>query len=728
MKILALKPADGSVTIVEAPSPLLPPGFVRVRTAFSAVSAGTEGNKVITGRKSLLGKARSRPDQVRQVIEMARSLGLRDTLQKVRAKLHGAQPLGYSLAGEISEVGEGVTGFEVGDPVACAGGGYANHADEVTVPVNLVARVPDGVPLDAAAMTTLGAIALQGVRLSEPTLGEHAVVIGLGLIGQIAVQLLRAHGCRVLGADISPEALELARKAGAAETLVLLGRDSIDEAVSLFTRGHGADLVLICAATSSNEPVVTAGRISRQRGRVVVVGAVGMDLPRAEYYEKEIGFRVSCSYGPGRYDPAYEEGGMDYPYGFVRWTEGRNMEAVLDMQAAGRIDLASLVTHRFPFDRAPEVYQLISSRSEPFCGVLLEYPAQHRTTSTIRLREGGAATGDKRIGVGCIGAGSYAQSFLLPFFRKHDRVELTAITTRTGLSAVDVGRRFGFRQAAADVQEVLNDPDTRAVVIATRHDRHGPDALAALRAGKHVFVEKPLCLDLDQLRDIAAVFLDEETDAPLPILQVGFNRRFSRAATLLRDHFGSAHGPLVMHYDINAGFIPPDHWIQDPRQGGGRIIGEVCHFIDLMQFICGADPTSVYALCVDDAEDRLPQDNVQLSIKFADGSVGTISYHACGARTLPKERFAASCGERSGVIDNFRDVHLYDRRRHRRLRSPGKGQQQEIHAFIKAVGSGKPAIPIRAQLATTLATLRALESLRSGEPLPVDLDSLGGRR
>jgi len=727
MKILALRPADGSVTIVEAPSPVLPPGYLRVRTAFSAVSAGTEGNKVVTGRKNLLGKARSRPDQVRQVVEMAKTLGLRDTLQKVRAKLQGAQPLGYSLAGEVVEIGGEVTGFQVGDHVACAGGGHANHADEVTVPVNLVAHVPQQVPLDAAAMTTLGSIALQGIRLAGPTLGEHAVVIGLGLIGQIAAQLLKAHGCRVLGADISTASIELAQRSGAAEHLVLLGRDSIDEAVSRFTRGRGADLVLICAATSSSEPVVTAGRISRQRGRVIVVGAVGMDLPRAQYYEKEIGFRVSCSYGPGRYDPDYEEGGRDYPYGFVRWTEGRNMEAVLDMQASGAIDLAGLVTHRFAFDRAPEAYRLISSRSEPFCGILLEYPAGQHTPATVRLRESGGGAGPGRCGIGCVGAGSYAQSFLLPFFRKHPGVEMTAINTRTGLSAVDAGRRFGFRRAAATVREILDDPGTRAVIIATRHDRHGPDALAALQAGKHVFVEKPLCLREEQLREILAFYSDRTAASPAPVLQVGFNRRFSPAAVALQQHLGTAPGPLVMQYDINAGFIPAEHWIQDPRQGGGRIIGEVCHFIDLMQFLCGADPVSVYAICVGDAAGRLPQDNVQLSLKFADGSVGNISYHACGARSLPKERLAVSGGELSGVIDNFRDVHLYTPRRHVRRRRPGKGQQQEVHAFVEAVGSGAPAISIRSQLATTLATLRAVESLRAGEPLPVDLGCSGGK-
>ena len=375
MRILALKLRDGSVSLVEAPAPLLAPGQVRVRTLWSAVSPGTEGNKVVTGRKSLLGKARARPEQAKQVLEMARSVGVKGTWQKVRSKLDGAQALGYSLCGRVTEVGEGVTHLAPGDLVACAGGGYASHAEEVVVPVNLVARVPAGVDPQAAAMTTLSAIALQGIRLAEPTLGENALVIGLGLIGLMACQLLRANGCRVLGADISPHAVAFARAQGVADEVLHLGTDPAPEAVQRFSRGHGADLVLICAATGSSEPAELAAEVARRNGRIVVVGAVGMDLPREPLYRKEIRFMVSCSYGPGRYDPSYEEGGIDYPVGFARWTEGRNLEAVLDLMAAGSYDPRNLVTHRIPFAEAPRAYELIADPESHHGGVLLEYPA-----------------------------------------------------------------------------------------------------------------------------------------------------------------------------------------------------------------------------------------------------------------------------------------------------------------------------------------------------------------
>ncbi|MEZ4389358.1 MAG: bi-domain-containing oxidoreductase [Candidatus Krumholzibacteriia bacterium] len=717
VQILALTLSDGSVSIVDAPTPTLAPGQVRVRTLHSAVSPGTEGNKIRTGKQSLLQKARSRPDQVKQVLDMVGQVGLKGTIQKVRAKLDGAQPLGYSLSGRVIEVAPDVQHLRPGQLVACAGGGYANHADEVVVPVNLVARVPEGVPADAAAMTTLGAIALQGVRLAQPTLGEHAVVVGLGLVGLLAGQLLRASGCRVIGTDIAPAAVDLARRSGSVDLAV---SDGLEAAVAEFTRGQGADLVLICAATSSNEPVSEAARICRKRGRVVVVGAVGMDLPRDDYYAKEIQFSVSCSYGPGRYDPDYEEHGRDYPLGFVRWTEGRNLEAVLDMMAAGACRPLDLVTHRFAFADAERAYALFAAGGEPYAGILLDYPA----TEPARLAAvacGDRARGGGDLGVGFIGCGSYAQSFLLPPFRQAGGVALTAIHTRTGLSAADVGRRAGFRRAVDEAQAVLDDPDTAAVVIATRHDQHGPLALAALAAGKHVFVEKPLCLDRAELAAIARWLAAHRQAAP--ILQVGFNRRFSRAARAVKAHLGDSPGPLTMVYRVNAGPLPREHWTQDPAVGGGRIVGEVCHFIDLMQYCCGADPTEVHAVCVAGGREALAEDNVILTLRFEDGSVGTILYSARGGKAMPKEELQVLGGGRSAVLDNFGEVRLYAGGRRRR-RMAGKGQDEEVAAFLQAVRSGEPAIPAAGQLATTLATFAALESLRSGRPQPVDVAAL----
>lgn len=721
MKILAQTLKDGSVRLLETPPPLLAEGCVRVRTLFSAISPGTEGNKIATGRKSLLGKARAKPEQVKQVLAMVGQIGLGPTIRKVRDKLEGAEPLGYSLAGEVLEVAPGVDKVRPGDLVACAGGGYANHADEVVVPANLVAQVPAGVAPEAAAMTTLGAIALQGIRLAEPTLGESVLVIGLGPIGLMACQLLRANGCRVFACDIAADAVQRAQDLKLADICARLGADPVESMVGDFSRGAGVDAVLICAATASNDPVAMAGRLCRQRGRVVVVGAVGMDLPRADYYEKELRFSVSCSYGPGRYDPLYEEGGLDYPYGFVRWTEGRNLEAVLDLMAAGTFDPLPLVTHRFSLEEAPRAYEMIAGRGEPHCGVLLQYPAEHKP-APVAITLGGKAKAEGKIGIGFAGAGSFAQTFLLPTFRDDARTVLGPIFTRKGLTAADVGKRHGFAEALATAEAVIAHPGTDALVVATRHDQHGPLTLAALEAGKHVFVEKPLCLTLEDLRRIAAVLRRLAGDGKAPILQVGFNRRFSPAAVHVKRHFGHDPGPLTMMYRINAGHIPRRHWTQDPREGGGRILGEVCHFVDLMQFFCGAPPTAVSAMCIDTPNQAVKaDDNVVINLRFGDGSVGSIGYFAEGPSGMPKEQCEVLGAGRGAVIHNFQQVTLFSGSRKRRHRCAGKGHKEEVIAFLDGIQQGIAPLAADSQLATTLATLKILEALASGRTLAVDL-------
>jgi len=725
VKILAQTLKDGSVRLVEAPAPLLGSGCIRVRTLVSAISAGTEGTKITTGRKSLLGKARAKPEQAKQALGMVSQIGLRPTIQKVRDKLEGALPLGYSLAGEVIEVAEGVEGFAPGDLVACAGGGYANHADEAVVPANLAARVPAGVSPEAASMTTLAAIALQGARLAEPTLGENAVVIGLGAIGVMACQLLKANGCRVFAADVDRGAVERARAVGCVDTAAVLGDDPVESMVAEFCRGHGADLVLICAGTASSDPVQLAGRISRQRGRVVVVGAVGMDLPRPDYYEKELRFSVSCSYGPGRYDPSYEEGGLDYPYGFVRWTENRNMVAVLDLMAAGSFDPLPLVTHRFPFAEAPAAYAMIADRSEPYCGILLEYPQQPAATAGEVPTSTAQGKPEGRIGIGFAGMGSFAQSFLLPPFRDDKRTEMSAIFTRTGLTAADVARRSGFRAAVDSAAAVLAHEATDVLVVATRHDQHGPLALAALEAGKHVFVEKPLCLTLEELRSIAAVCARRQAEGSMPVLQVGYNRRFAPSASLAKRHFGDDPGPLTMMYRVAAGRIPKSHWTQDPVEGGGRILGEVCHFVDLMQYMCGADPVAVSAMAVrTDNADVTAADNTVINLRFADGSVGSIGYFAEGAKAVPKERLEIHGAGRAAVLENFQSITLHGSRKSSR-RCPGKGHNDEVKAFLDGVREGRAPISVASQLATTLATIRIVEALRTGGEVAVDLGDLG---
>lgn len=720
MKILGQKLSDGSVKVFDSPDPVMTDGFVRVRTLFSAISAGTEGGKVVTGKKSLVGKARAKPAQAMQVIGMAKSMGLKATYLKVKSKLEGAQPLGYSLCGRVTEVSGSVEHVGVGDIVACAGGGYANHADEAVVPGNLVVKVPEGVDPRSAAYTTIAAISLQGVRLAEPTLGESAVIVGLGIIGQLAAQILKANGCRVFGTDLDEAQVRLAVETGSVDAGGVTGKDGLEAMVSEFTRGRGADMVLICAGTSSNQPVEFAAEVSRKKGRVIVVGAVGMDLPRDAYFKKELGFAVSCSYGPGRYDPSYEEGGIDYPYSYVRWTEGRNMEAILDGMASGAIDPRRATTHVFTIAEAPTAYEIIASKSEPFCGMLISYPETERPPRTlVPLESSSRPVPGGRVGIGMVGPGSFAQTFLLPPLRNDRRVYFSTVCTRSGLTATDTGERLGFRSAVGSIDDLLSDQDTNAVVIATRHDLHAESVLKSMRAGKGVFVEKPLCLTRDELREIKA--LQKETGA---LVQVGFNRRFSRAAIAAKSFIGENHAPLTIMYRINAGHIPRDHWTQT-AEGGGRIIGEACHFIDLLQFFTGSSPTSVFARSIKTRDQSLVlQDNTVITMEFADGSVGSIGYFAEGGKSMPKERCEILGGGRSAVIDNFNRIELYDRSRKRTRKFAGKGHSREMTAFIDALIAGKPAIPMDSQVATTLATMAVLESLETGKPVPLNTEDI----
>ncbi len=716
MKILGQKLSDGSVQVFEAPDPIITDGFVRVVTLYSAISAGTEGGKVITGKMSLLGKARSKPAQVMQVVGMAKSLGLKATYLKVKSKLEGAQPLGYSLCGRVTEIAGDVDHVKVGDLVACAGGGYANHADEAVVPKNLVVKVPDGVDPRSAAYTTIASISLQGVRLAEPTLGESAVVIGLGIVGQLAAQILKANGCRVFGTDLDETQVSLALATGAIDAGGVTGKDSVEALVSDFTRGRGADMVLICAGTSSNEPVEFAAEVSRKKGRIISVGAVGMDLPRDIYFKKELSFAVSCSYGPGRYDPLYEEAGIDYPYPYVRWTEGRNMEAVLDGMAAGTIDPQKATTHVFPLEKAPEAYGIISGKTEPFCGMLIEYPGKRRDeVRSVPLSRSTTPVSKDMIGIGMVGPGSFAQTFLLPPLKGDKRTYFSSVCTRSGLTASDTGERLGFRRAVGSIEDLLNDEETHAVVVATRHNTHAGSVLKCLRAKKPAFVEKPLCLTVEELREIRKLQLESHT-----LIQVGFNRRFSKAAVAARGFIGEKHPPLTMMYRISAGHIPRDHWTQT-EEGGGRIIGEACHFIDLLQYFCGANPVSVFAQSIDTADESLvPQDNTVISIRFEDGSAGSIGYFAEGGKSMPKERCEIFGGGRSAVIDNFNRVQFFGKTKKGTRKFPGKGHSEEMVQFVTALKTGMPAISITSQIATTLASFAVLESLKTGKPVTIN--------
>src|SRR6266404_5252309 len=580
---------SGQLKVEELPPPALRPGGVLVRTAFSLISAGTERTIVETAQSSLIGKARNRPDLVRQVLDTVKREGLSSTYEKVKARLSQTKELGYSVAGTVVEVGNKASEFRTGDRVACAGAGYASHAEVIYVPKNLCCKLPEGVSLEAACYTTVGSIALQGVRQADPRLGEAVAVIGLGLVGQLTVQLLKAAGCRVVGIDIAEPACELARKSGAD---AVADPASAATACAALTGGHGADCVLITAATKSSEPIELAAELARDRARVVVVGLVGMDVPRNLFYAKEIELRLSRSYGPGRYDPEYEEKGTDYPIGYVRWTEKRNMEAFLHLAAEGKVNTDLLTSHRFEIARAPEAYELMMNGSERCCGIVLEYPDSSTTCAAKQLKAAKPmAHGD--IGVSFIGAGNFARGVLLPIVKRQAKLQLVGVGAATGLSAKNTAEQFGFSYSTTDYQEILTDRESQIVFIATRHDSHAQLATEALRSGKSVFVEKPLAITGEELREV--VVAARESDG---LLMVGYNRRFAPIAKEIKKRFDGRAGPMTIVYRVNAGQLPRDHWTHDAAEGGGRIIGEACHFIDFVQYLTGALPARVSAEAV----------------------------------------------------------------------------------------------------------------------------------
>jgi predicted dehydrogenase len=635
--------------LAEVPEPGVRAGGVLVRNAASLISAGTE--KMITdfAGKSMLGKARERPDLVRQVLDKVKKNGIAPTLQTVLSRLDQPIALGYSCAGVVEAVGSGAGEFAVGDRVACAGMGYASHAEVVYVPRNLTVAVPPAVSLEDAAYVTVGAIALQGVRVAEVRLGEAVAVIGLGLLGQLAVQILRAAGCRVIGIDLDPAKVALALELGA-EAAVARG-DDVLAAVAAFSGGRGADAVVITAATSSNDPVELAGEIARDRAVVSMVGATGMELPRKPYYEKELQLRLSRSYGPGRYDPEYEEKGRDDPAGYVRWTERRNMEEFIRLVASGQVTPSRLTTHRFPIGQAEDAYQVIQGKSgEAFAGVLLTYP-ERSAPPRRRVELAARALPQGTLGVGFVGAGNFARSVLLPRFSKLPGSALVGVSTATGMNAKAVGDRFGFGYATTDTSAQLADGSSAAVVIATRHSSHARLAAQALRAGKAVFVEKPLALNEAELGEVLAAQAESGG-----VLAVGFNRRFSPLAAELKGAFAPGI-PLALNYRINAGAIPRESWIHDPGDGGGRIIGEVCHFVDLCQYLTGDDPVEVFAHALGGAEGGL-HDTVSISLRFAGGSIASLAYYATGDGSFAKERLEVFGGGALGVLDDFRELTL----------------------------------------------------------------------
>jgi polar amino acid transport system substrate-binding protein len=706
MKQVLQNRKTGRPFVGEVPVPALQRGRVLVRTVASLISAGTERMAVEMVSKGLVNEARQRPDLVKAVVSKVKTDGLLNTFASVRDKMAASTTLGYSAAGIVTAVAEDVSDFQIGDRVACAGVGFASHAEVLSVPKNLCVHLPANVGFDDGAFGTLGAIALQGVRLTEPTLGESIVVIGLGLVGQLTVQLLKANGCRVFGIDLDPQRMKLAVDSGADAAAV--SSDDIAGRIDTWTRGRGADAVLITAATDSNQPVELAAKISRVKGRVVIVGMTGLDIPRQPFYLRELSLTISMSYGPGRYDPDYEERGKDYPFGYVRWTEKRNIEAFLGLIGSGSIKLNKLISHRFPIDQAERAYQLISGESsEPYLGVVLNYDPDSPVTSRVAL-ESSRIRSDSAITLGVIGAGGYVPAMLLPHF-KATEVNFKSIATASGVSAHDVGKRFGFQYAVSNVEEVLDDSNINLVVVGTRNDLHAELARKALLANKHVFVEKPLALNDEELEGVL-----NAASASAGLLMVGFNRRFSPMALQARDFFAGRSGPLSISYRVNAGRLPKEHWVQDEQQGG-RIVGEVCHFVDFMTFLTGAPPTSVFAEAISAKSDKIVDaDSVFITLKFADGSNGAIAYLAEGDRVLAKERVEIFGEGKSLVLDDYRTVTMYRNGREKQvsLKAQDKGQKDQVTAVCAAVLSGKAPIGLDDLASTSRATFRILDSLR----------------
>lgn len=695
--------AGGETRLVDAPAPSPGPAGVVIATAASVVSAGTERMLVDFGRASLLGKVRSQPQRVGEVLDKVRTDGVGPTVTAVRSKLAQPIPLGYSSCGIVVEVGRDVEGVRVGDLVAAA----APHAELAAVPVNLTARVPEGVAPADAAFATIASIGLQGLRLAHPTVGERFVVIGLGLVGLLTVQLLQAQGCAVLGVDPNPERRKRAEGYGA---VTVASGDDVLAAAAAHTAGRGADGVLICASTSSSEPVHQAAQMCRQRGRIVLVGVTGLELDRADFYEKELTFQVSAAYGPGRYDPSYEDGGVDYPAGFVRWTAGRNMEAVLDLLAAHKLDVASLVSHQYAFGDAASAYEALVSDPTAL-GITLAYPEPDLTPGAPLLRRSvesaGAPVGPGAGRVGFIGAGNFATQILLPAVRDGGG-KLVTVVSKGGTSAALAADAFDARRSSTDVADVFDDPAIDTVVVATRHNSHASYVAQALRAGKHAFVEKPLAIDRVGLAEVRAEIDALVADGrPVPLLGVGFNRRFAPVTVRMAELLATQPGPRSLTLTMNAGSLPADHWTQDPAVGGGRIVGEACHLIDLARFLVGAPIEGVTTTALRQGG---PVDTASIALTFEDGSIATVNYFANGSKRYPKERVEVFSGGRVLVNDNFRTLRTFGwpGAGTLRLRRQDKGHAAGVAAFLAAVRGGTPApIPLEQILEVTEASLVA---------------------
>jgi len=707
MKQLIQSFKTGELGLFDVPAPVCQENGVLVETKVSLVSAGTEKMLVDFAKKSMLAKAKDRPDLVKQVVDKMKKEGVKNTLEKVFTKLDTPIPLGYSLSGRVIEVGSNISGISIGDRVACGGAGYANHSEINYIPKNLMVKIPDGVDDVDASFVTVGAIALQSVRQTEPKLGERVAVIGLGLLGQLAVQLLKANGCKVIGSDVDLEKIELAKKLGADE--VCHAEDLIKKADE-FSNGYGVDAVIIAASTSSNQPVIDAAEISRMRGRVVFLGMVGMDIPRNDYYKKELDLRLSMAYGPGRYDPEYEEKGVDYPYDLVRWTEQRNFEAFLGLIDEGKISPKALLTHSFDYNDAMQAYDLLEGKSqEKYLGIVLEYKNTINLDEHRIVQRTSKSIISNKVNVAFIGAGNFTKSVILPTLEKVGGYELVAVCTATGVSAEGTGKKYDFKYTTTSSDEIFKNNEINSVIITTQHHNHASLVEKSIKSKKHCFVEKPLCIYEEELEEINAIY--DGTS----IVQVGFNRRFSPMIKTMKTKL---NGVLSINYRVNAGIIPKNIWIQDRTLGGGRIIGEVCHFIDTCSFLIGSEVTSVYATALHSSDESIPdEDNVNIVLNYKNGSSATIAYYAYGDSTMQKEYIEVFGKGISMEMHDFRELIIYEdgKRSKEKSSNQDKGFKNEFKAFKEAILRGEPSISFSSIYNTTKTTFKILKSLRSME-------------
>lgn len=712
MKQIIQSYKTGKIILAEVPIPGCGNNGILVQTKSSLVSAGTEKLMVDLAKKSLIGKAKSRPDLTKQVFEKIKRDGLRQTIKKVFIQLDSPVPLGYSCAGEVFMVGKNVTGVSPGDRVACAGAGYASHSEINFIPKNLFTKIPDSVSFEDASFATVGAIALQGVRQLDPTIGEKIAVIGSGLIGQITIQILKANGCDVIAIDIDKSRLILAEKMGADKTAL---SDEMFSAIEDFTSGLGIDGVVLTASTKSKQIMRDAGEISRNKGRIIIVGMFPIEIPRDVYYKKELECKLSMSYGAGRYDPVYEEQGVDYPLSYVRWTEQRNLKTVIRLIEQRKITPERLITHRFNFNDSIDAYKLLTGETkEPHLGIILNYDEDIKRERIIKISDKKKVS---KIELALVGAGNFSQSIALPTL-KNLKVNLNSLVDYNSTISSHIGKKYQFNKISSSLEDILKDEKINTVMITTPHNSHARLVIECLKSNKNVFVEKPLAITEEDLKEIEKVYEKYPKH-----LMVGFNRRFSSHAKKIKEFMSDSATPLVMDYVISAGDIPQEHWVQNPDVGGGRIIGEVCHFLDFLQFVSDSAPRSIYAISLKtDNKIFKNDDSIHISINYKNGSIGSITYHAVGDKSLPKEYFEASAGNKTVKMYNFYATEFYKDGHKSKYHSKGqdKGFAQEYQQFFDSIISNTPSpIPFESLYLTTLSTFRIIESIKTGLALSI---------